>query len=361
VNLFSALTSNGGLAGVAANGYGGGGGGSGGSVRIAGAKVNLGPSGVVSANGSAGGNATGGGGENAGGGGGGGRVLIQQNAEPLTSGVSANGGAAIGSALAGGDGTIEQPGAGLAVNPAILNVRLGTASTSGFAALGRHLETSGDVYGYVNHFGSGFSSSAIAPNQPFAFTGVISPVQLVDVTYATNSRTTDTITVKSNGGDAILATGRGVGPTFATNMGVHPATTINLGSTGVAHSAAFHLLISNASTDLGVDSPLTALGILDVSITGPDAAAFSVDNLLPALLYEGQYANLPIHFHPTEIRNYLATLTIRTDQGAAIGAPGQTFVYQLGGAGVQAVPEPATLLLGGIMAVGFALRRRRDG
>ena len=211
----------------------------------------------------------------------------------------------------------------------------------------------------VDHVGAGFTG--VAAGTPFEFSGLIggSIAQGFPITYATNSRTTETITVKSNGGDAILATGRGVGPTFATNMGVHPATTINLGSTGVAHSAAFHLLINNASTDLGVDSPLTALGILDVTITGPDAAAFSVDELLPALLYEGQHANLPIHFHPTELRDYQATLTIRTDQGAAIGAPGQTFVYQLAGVGVQGVPEPATLALGGMTAAAIFLRQRR--
>jgi hypothetical protein len=318
--------------------------------------VNLGPAGSVSANGGAGGPATGGGGFNAGGGGGGGRVLIQQNAAPLASGVSANGGAAIGSALPGGTGTVEQLANGLGVVPATLNVRLGVGSAFDVAMLSRN--GAGSLYGYVDHVGAGFTG--VSAGTPFEFAGLLGGgiAQGFPVTYATTSRTSETITVKSNGGDAILATGRGVGPTFATNMGVHPNTTINLGSTGVAHSAAFHLIVNNASTDLGVDSPLTALSILDVTITGPDAAAFSVDNLIPAVLYEGQHANLPIHFHPTEIRNYQATLTIRTDQGAASGAAGQTFVYQLGGVGVQAVPEPMSLALASVLAVATLCRRR---
>jgi len=357
VNLFSAVTSNGGQAGVAANGYGGGGGGSGGSVRIAGSKVALNGSAVIAANGSDGGLATGGGGFNAGGGGGGGRVLIQQNASPLATGVSANGGTAIGAAQPGGNGTVEQITSGLNVGATVLNVRIGTGSASGTATLARSGATSADLYGYINHVGPGFTGPAAGT--PFAFSGLLGSVQLVPVAYATNSRTTETITVKSNGGDAVLATGRGVGPTFATNMGVHPATTINLGSTGIFHSAAFHLIVSNASTDLGVDSLLTSLGILGIELTGPDAAAFSVDELIPALLYEGQHANLPIHFHPTEVRDYHATLTIRTDQGAANGAAGQSFVYQLTGGGIHVVPEPSSLALSGLLAAAVLFRRRR--
>ena len=356
VNLFSAVTSNGGLAGVAANGYGGGGGGSGGSVRIAGSKVALNGSAVIAANGSDGGLATGGGGFNAGGGGGGGRVLIQQNASPLATGVNANGGTAIGAAQPGGNGTVEQIASGLNVGTAALNVRIGTGSASGTATLERSGATSADLYGYINHVGPGFTGPAAGT--PFAFSGLLGSVQLVPVAYATNSRTTETITVKSNGGDAVLATGRGVGPTFATNMGVHPATTINLGSTGIFHSAAFHLIVSNASTDLGVDSPLTSLGILGIELTGPDAAAFSVDELIPALLYEGQHANLPVHFRPTEVRDYHATLTIRTDQGAANGAAGQTFAYQLTGGGVFAVPEPTSVTLASLFALAIFIRRR---
>ncbi len=150
-----------------------------------------------------------------------------------------------------------------------------------------------------------------------------------------------------------------VGPTFATNMGVHPATTINLGSTSVFHSAAFHLILSNASTDLGLDSPLTSLGILGIELSGPDAAAFSVDSLIPALLYEGQHANLPIHFSPTEVRDYHAALTIRTDQGAANGAAGQAFTYQLAGGGVQSIPEPTSLVLAGVVSAAVVTLRRR--
>ena len=126
-----------------------------------------------------------------------------------------------------------------------------------------------------------------------------------------------------------------------------PATTGELcdSPTGIFHSAAFHLILNNASTDLGLDSPLTSLEILSIELSGPDAAAFSVDDLIPTLLYEGQHANLPIHFHPTEVRDYQATLTIRTDQGAANGASGQTFAYQLAGGGVVAIPEPASVAL----------------
>lgn len=92
VNLFSAVTSNGGLAGVAANGYGGGGGGSGGSCALPAARSPL--RWLGRHRGQRQRRRPGGGGFNAGGGGGGGRVLIQQNASPLATGVTANGGAA---------------------------------------------------------------------------------------------------------------------------------------------------------------------------------------------------------------------------------------------------------------------------
>jgi hypothetical protein len=355
INLLAPVTSKGGAAGIGANGYGGGGGGSGGSLRIAGQKVTLGPAAVISADGATGGNATGGGGFNAGGGGGGGRVLIQQNAAPLATGASANGGSAIGAALPGANGTVEQFNTYLNAGATEINVRIGMGWAPGLATLARGGDTSGNVFGYFDHVGAGFAG----PNEgdTFAFEGLLGGAvgQIIPLNYATSSRTTETITVKSNGGDAVLAVGRGVGPTFATNMGVHPATTINLGSTGIYHSAAFHLILSNASTDLGVDSPLTALSLMEISISGPDATAFSVDGVIPQVLFEQQHANLPIHFNPTEVRNYHATLTIKTDQGAASGIAGQTFTYQLTGGGVLAVPEPATL---GLAMIGFAITAR---
>lgn len=358
VHVFAPVTSNGGAAGVAANGYGGGGGGSGGSIRVAGAHVQVGLAGVISANGSAGGMAFGGDGTNAGGGGGGGRVLVQQSASPLATGVTASGGAATGAGKVGANGTVEQLQSYLETNSAELYVRLGTGSATGQAALARGGNTTGSVFGWIDEVGAGFSGAAVG--QEFAFSGPLggSIVQLVPLTYATNSRGTQQITVRSNGGDAVLATGRGVGPTLATNMGIHPDTMINLGLTGVNHSAAFHLIVSNASTDLGSDSPLTALGILDVSITGPDAAAFAVDDLIPTTLFEQQHANLPIHFHPTESRIYQATLTIRTDQGAASGTEGQSFSYQLIGGGAIAVPEPTTMAFC-VGAMGLSLIGRR--
>jgi hypothetical protein len=95
---------------------------------------------------------------------------------------------------------------------------------------------------------------------------------------------------------------------------------------------------------------------MEVSISGPDAAAFGVDGVIPQVLFEQQHANLPIHFYPTEVRNYHATLTIKTDQGAASGVAGQTFTYQLTGGGLFAVPEPATL---GLAMLGIALAARR--
>jgi hypothetical protein len=356
IKLFAPVTSDGGAASVGANGFGGGGGGAGGSLRIAGQRVTLGPSAYVSADGADGGNATGGGGFNAGGGGGGGRVLVQQSAAPLAAGVSAAGGSAIGAALPGANGTVEQFNNHLNYVTTTINVRIGTGSSFGVATVSRGGHTSGSVFGYFDHVGAGF----VGPNEgeTFAFGGLLGGAlgRIIPLNYATSSRTTETITVKSNGGDAVLAIGRGVGPTLATNMGVHPATTINLGSTGVYHAAAFHLILSNASADLGVDSPLTALSILDVSISGEDAPAFRVDGIIPQVLFEQQHANLPIHFIPTEARDYYATLTIRTDQGAARGGAGQVFTYQLTGGGVVAVPEPAAI---GLLMVGVVIVNRR--
>lgn len=357
VQLYSGISSNGGAAGVGANGYGGGGGGSGGSIRVAGRSIQL-LGGSISASGSDGGQAFGGGGFNAGGGGGGGRILVQQSAGPLANGLAVNGGAVIGSEAQPGEaGIVEQFAASLSVTPAVLNVRLGTGAVNGVASLARTGDANSDVYGLIDHVGERFAGAS--PGATFAFAGVLGGglVQTFPLTYSTTSRTTDLITVKSNGGDATLAVGRGVGPVFQTNMGAHPNTTINLGSADVGHAAAFHLILRNASTDLGIDSPLTALSILDIAITGPDASAFSFDPLIPTTLYEQQFANLPIHFLAADDRSYLATLTIVTDQGAALGSSGSIFTYTLRGSGRGITPEPASLaILGGAMVW---LRRKR--
>lgn len=111
-------------------------------------------------------------------------------------------------------------------------------------------------------------------------------------------------------------------------MGVHPATTINLGSTGIFHSAAFHLIVSDYRTDLGVDSLLASLGILGIELTGPDAAAFSVDDLIPASLRRP--AREPADPFSSRRNHRLPSRPHHSHRpGAANGAAGQTFAYQL--------------------------------
>jgi len=153
--------------------------------------------------------------------------------------------------------------------------------------------------------------------------------------------------------------GRGVGPTY--NSSAAPGDTLDFGKVQVGKTGVLDLMLSNISTDIAPGN-LTWLSLLGVSLTGPGAAAFSLDkSFVSAVLMEGDLFDLKLDFSSLKAGLFNADLTIATDQNAAFGANGMSFTYHLQG---QAVPEPASLAIlgaGALMLLGVRRRRTAGG
>jgi hypothetical protein len=185
-------------------------------------------------------------------------------------------------------------------------------------------------------------------------------------TFAPTARGLSTTTANITATNALVSpvpvglAGLGVGPVYASTP--PPGSTINFGTVQAGQSASQPLTISNTTTDvipiiLPPGDPRTRLTLEGFTITGPNAADFSfnltpgstIDSLGPAL------AQL-VTFHPSGANGQeTATLTIFTDQGAALGGAGASFSYLLEG---FSVPEPSSLLLFGAGCAAVALCRR---
>ena len=157
----------------------------------------------------------------------------------------------------------------------------------------------------------------------------------------------------------VSLSGEGVGPQYSSNFA---SGVINLGSLTLGSTASVDLKIGNLSTDAnGGLAALTDLSLLDANLdsVGP----FSLANFVPdTILDEGQSFDLAIDFVASALGEQTANLVITTDQGAAAGALGETFDYQLSADVVSApVPETRTweMLLAGFGLVGLQYRRSR--
>jgi hypothetical protein len=195
-------------------------------------------------------------------------------------------------------------------------------------------------------------------NTSFTFspTDGVSSTDPVNITAAvTMGKTTTTQT------NTLTLTGTGVGPMYKSSPAVG---TIDFGNVAPGAMVVEDLHITNASTD-AVEA-LTGLTLLTDLLT-PGTVGFSLGNSLPGtpLPSQGGAFDLTIDFSSLTLGPEMATLAITTDQGAALGSPGDVFDYTLK-ANVQAVvatPEPASI---GLLASGLAgaaaavgLRRRR--
>jgi len=119
--------------------------------------------------------------------------------------------------------------------------------------------------------------------------------------------------------------------------------------------------VESASDDNGGDSTLTDLTIVDYEITGADAdKVYFVEDITGEVVNKGFINGYPLEFDPMGMMGTFddAVLTITTDLGAAYGAAGEVFSFDLS-ATSTVIPEPGTALIGTLGLVGLGLRRRQ--
>lgn len=151
--------------------------------------------------------------------------------------------------------------------------------------------------------------------------------------------------------------GTGVGPKYTST--VAPGAVVDFGTVNPGQVTTQMLDIANLTTDVGALS-LTGLTLLSLDLSNP---AFSVLGFTPGtVLAAGEHLLLTLQFSGVGSPGLnLGELTVRTDQGAAFGAAGQSFGYGLSAGITSVVPEPATLAMGAMAAatgLGTWLRRR---
>ncbi len=156
--------------------------------------------------------------------------------------------------------------------------------------------------------------------------------------------------------------GQSVGPNFQSTPANGSQITVFDNTHPGPPSGTDVLSIANTSTDPnGGDSTLTDLTLLGYSLTGPDAAAFSLLGFQPGqVLGSGESVDYQLTADPLlgPGRHY-AFLTLFTDQGAAFGQAGQSFQFLLE---ARMVPEAGSLTIWSLLsaAVCWQLRRRRQ-
>lgn len=232
------------------------------------------------------------------------------------------------------------------------NVRVGTTSTSSNLTVTN--TGTGTLTGNIYPASGEFSPQSGTQN--FSLTSGQSNSRAF--TYTPTGRGTDTtnVSITNNAGDITRSlSGTGVSPMFSSSVAAN--TTIDFGV--VEYNDTKTLTLQNLTLDADLGD-LTDLTILSATISGVDAACFSLTNFTPGMVLDKNGLwNLMIQFtnigHTLGNRN--ATLTIVTDQNAALGQAGATFTWNLS---AQAIPEPSSVAIFsiGIAFLGAFLRKK---
>jgi autotransporter-associated beta strand protein len=221
------------------------------------------------------------------------------------------------------------------------NVRIGTAANANVKVLnngdgnqagGGLGNLVGTVSGNVNGFtGSGGSFSlADGANQLFTYT--FSP--------GGHSSSSGTVAVNASNGSSdgknlaqnftVNLSGTGVGPTVDTSLPAN--TTVNFGQLVPSQTASQTLTVSNVTLDPDL-AGLTNLTLRSATINEPSGKTmYSLLGYTSGMvLAKSQLANLQLAFTPAGgfLGTEMATFTLVTDEGAALGATGKTVSFPL--------------------------------
>jgi len=223
--------------------------------------------------------------------------------------------------------SIAAQGGVLSANsPSFGNVRVGSSGnatltvTNNPLAGGNSTGTIGPAAGSEFSPTSGSQSFTLAPGQNASRT----------YTYTPNARGTDSTTITINSDVSTITktiTGTGVSPVYSSS--VAPGTKISF--TPQFTNTNQTLTIQNTTPDAELGD-LTKLTIKSATISGTNANYFSLSNFTPGTtLTKDALTNLTLTANSSlgGIGTKTATLTVVTDQNAALGATGSTFTYQL--------------------------------
>ncbi len=220
------------------------------------------------------------------------------------------------------------------------NVRVGTSNTATVTVT--NTGASGSTLTGTIGAATGSEFSPVSGTQSFSLSQSQSSVRTYTYTPTARGADSTTISISSNVNNTTASlTGTGVSPVYSSS--VAPNSTIDFGTVDKNITLTQTLTIQNITPDADLGN-LTNLTLLSATISGADASYFSIENFTPGtVLSKNGLLNLLIKItnsdYLVETRN--ATLTIVTDENAALGVSGNIYTYHLT---AYLVPEQSTYI-----------------